>query len=130
MSTRSSSSRLVSRVWQSVRTHSGATTVLYLGVVLVIAGFATVAVGWGKVAALHVVGLQLPYIASACFVGAALVICGTGAVLAAVRWKDASVRVDQMRELTATLHEVRELLVAESAQRGDDDARGSTKAQR
>lgn len=91
--------------------------VLYLGVAAIVGGIGLVAWGWGRVAALGDVGLQLPYVASACFTGAALVICGVGLVLIGARARDIDARREQVDELASLLRLVREAL----ERRGEDE---------
>jgi hypothetical protein len=85
---------------------------IYAGAAFVVIGFGLIALAWGRVAGLHDVSLQLPYIASAGFTGGAIVVCGLSLALGGARSRDGAVQREQLEELAAILRAI------ESAQRG------------
>ena len=78
----------------------------YTGVVIVAVGFALIGLAWAKVAALLNVGLQMPYVVSAGFVGLGLVMVGLVLVNLAARRRDAAVRTRQLERLGSILGEL------------------------
>ena len=66
----------------------------WLGLVVAVVGVVLLVVGWYAVSGESDVARQMPYIASACIPGAALVVSGA-VLIAAERWRDAAVRTDQ-----------------------------------
>jgi hypothetical protein len=66
----------------------------WLGVVVAVVGAVLLVVGWYAVSGESDVARQMPYIASACIPGAALVVSGA-VLVAAERWRDAAGRTDQ-----------------------------------
>jgi hypothetical protein len=81
---------------------------LYIGVVLVIAGFVLLAITWGQVAGETIVAAQLPYFASGGFIGLALVMVGLTTISVAAKRRDTQLRVQQMELLVGALEELRQ----------------------
>jgi hypothetical protein len=84
----------------------------YTGVVVVAVGFALIGLAWARVAALLNVGLQMPYVVSAGFVGLALVMVGLVLVNLAARRRDAATRTRQLDRLTSILGDLQRDLTA------------------
>ena len=80
--------------------------VLAVGAALVIAGLALIALGWSKIAALHDVSLQMPYLASACFTGVGVAMCGIALAVMGARERDALLEDRRLEELAALLSEI------------------------
>jgi hypothetical protein len=87
----------------------------YVGVALLIAGCALVALAWGLAAGKTEVALQIPYLLSAGLPGAGLAVVGTGLVLLGSREADAQARRHQQQELVSLLTVLRDELNAEPA---------------
>lgn len=83
----------------------GSPVPVYLGVGLIIAGFATIAYTWGQVAALGAVPLQLPYVVSGGLTSLALILVGLTVVNIAALRRDAEARERQLDRLIAALDE-------------------------
>jgi hypothetical protein len=115
---------LTTRIAARARSMAGAP--LFVGVVLIVAGIALIAFGWGRIASLHDVSLQLPYIASTSFPGIALVICGVALALMGARSRDAAARAEQLDELAATLRAIREALSSAEPDRASGRSRKKT----
>jgi hypothetical protein len=79
---------------------------VYFGLTLIVAGFATLAFTWGKVAGLLAVPLQLPFITSGGLVGLGLVVVGLGFTSLAVKRREAFARVRKLQKLAATLDSI------------------------
>ncbi len=79
------------------------TAPVYLGIVLVLAGFGLLAYTWSRVAGTAIVPLQLPYIASGGFTGIGLVIVGVLAIYLGTKRRDSWHRDRRMAELASTL---------------------------
>jgi uncharacterized membrane protein len=54
---------------------------LYIGVLLVVAGLAAIAVGWWKSSRLDIEAGQIPYVISGGFGGLGLIVLGAGAIV-------------------------------------------------
>lgn len=91
--------------------------VVYLGLLLIVGGFAVVAFTWSKVAGTLSVPLQIPYIASGGFVGLGLIVVGVGVVSIAAKRRDNFARVRQLQKLSATMESIQAAI--------DDGASGS-----
>ena len=68
---------------------SGGTTLSWIGVVLALAGFVLIAVGWGQVAGETEVYLQLPYLVSAGLTGLGLIMVGVTLINLSAKQRDA-----------------------------------------
>jgi hypothetical protein len=79
---------------------------IYLGLTLVVAGFAALAFTWAKVAGLLAVPLQIPYIASGGLVGLGLVIAGLAITSIGVKRRDSVARVRKLEKLAATMESI------------------------
>lgn len=79
---------------------------LYGGVVVVAAGFALIALTWGKVAGLDAVALQLPYLVSGGLTGLGLVIVGATAVNVHTKLREGAERERQSQQLSEILGQV------------------------
>jgi hypothetical protein len=86
--------------------------VTYLGAALIATGVVLLAVAWSLVAGKSEVALQVPYVLSAGFPGAGLVVVGVGLLVIGVRETDAKVRRQQQQELIGLLAVLREDLAA------------------
>jgi len=80
---------------------------LYVGMALVVAGFALIAVTWGQVAGLTSVPLQLPYLVSGGFTSVGLILVGLTLVNIQARLRDAARRDHQLGQLTDLLDQIR-----------------------
>lgn len=83
---------------------------VWIGLVLVAAGFVAIFYTWGKVAGVINVAQQMPYLVSGGISGLALVIVGVTAVDVAIRQQDSHERKHQMGQITRVLNELRILL--------------------
>ena len=83
-----------------------ATTFVWVGIVVVAAGFVLIAVAWGQIAATLNVGLQMPWLVSAGFTGLAVILTGLTIINAAVRQHDAADRRRQLEAVQQALAEV------------------------
>ena len=72
---------------------------LYVGVVVMMAGFGLIAYAWVRVAALANVALQVPYLISSAVTGVGLVFVGLGIVDVTTRRRDARDRSRQLGQL-------------------------------
>jgi hypothetical protein len=79
---------------------------VYLGLGVVVAGFALLTFTWNKVAGLLVVPLQLPFIASGGLVGLGLVLVGLAITSIAVKRRDMFARKRNLQKLAATLDSI------------------------
>ena len=77
-----------------------------LGVVLLVAGFSLIAVGWYETSGLNSVGLQMPYLVSAALTGLALVVMGVAAIAIAARRHDSDRRIRKLDRLNEILTEL------------------------
>lgn len=80
--------------------------VVYLGLAVIVAGFAVIAFTWSKVAATLAVPIQVPYIASGGFVGLGLVVVGAVIVSVGVKRRDNFARLRRLEKLTATMESI------------------------
>lgn len=83
---------------------------LYLGMALVVAGFALIAITWGRVAGLTSVPLQLPYLVSGGFASVGLILVGLTIVNIDSRVRDAARRDRQLGQVTELLDQIRLLV--------------------
>ena len=81
-------------------------TPTWIGLVVVGLGFAVLAYGWGQVAGLAAVPLQVPYILSAGCVGLGLIVLGAGIVAIQARRREAAAREDVLVELGRVVREL------------------------
>jgi hypothetical protein len=79
----------------------------WVGVLVAAVGLVLIAVAWGKVAGLTVVGLQMPYLVSAGFTGLGLVVVGLAITNISAKRADAAERSRQLRELREVLADLR-----------------------
>lgn len=96
-----------------VRTWLNPITGVWIGLVLVAAGFVAIFYSWGKVAGVINVAQQMPYLVSGGITGLALVIVGVTVVDVGVRRQDSQERRHQLLQITRTLDELREVLDGE-----------------
>lgn len=96
-----------------VRTWLNPITGVWIGLVLVAAGFIAIFYSWGKVAGVINVAQQMPYLVSGGITGLALVIVGVTVVDVGVRRQDSQERRHQLLQITRTLDELREVLEVE-----------------
>ena len=89
---------------------------VYLGIVLMVAGFSIVTYTWGKVAGVLAVPLQLPYVISGGLSGLGLVMLGLGITNIAVKRRDAFARERRLQRLTAIM----ESIIKAVEERGDE----------
>jgi hypothetical protein len=76
---------------------------IYLGLVIALAGFLLLFVGWARVAGLTNVSQQMPYVMSAGLPGLGLVMSGLVLVNVATRRRDAAERLRQIETMTAAV---------------------------
>jgi hypothetical protein len=91
---------------------------IYLGLVIVVAGFAAVAFSWTQVASTLSVALQIPFIASGGFVGLGLVVVGAAIMNIGVKRRDNFARIRELQKLSATMESI-EGAFAEPGKPGD-----------
>jgi len=84
------------------------TVPVWIGVVLVAAGFAVVGYTWARVAGLLNVALQLPYFASGGLTALGLILVGLTIVNIAAKHRDAAEQSRQLEELRELLSELRQ----------------------
>jgi hypothetical protein len=82
--------------------------VIYLGLIIVVAGFALIAFTWSKIAATLSVPLQIPYIASGGFVGLGLIVVGVAIMSIGVKRRDNFGRIRRLEKLSATMESIKE----------------------
>src|SRR5689334_16718033 len=73
----------------------------WAGIVLCALGMGAVALAWGGAASSTTVALQIPHIVAGGLIGMALVVIGLAVTAIAAQRRDAALRSDQIRELTA-----------------------------
>jgi len=83
---------------------------VYIGIVLVLAGFAVIGLTWGKVAGLLLVPLQLPYLVSGGLTGLGLIMVGITVISIGAKRRDAAERGRQLEQLAAIMNELRSAL--------------------
>jgi len=76
---------------------------VYVGVALVVIGFAVLAFTWSKVAGTAIVALQLPYLASGGFAGLGVLVVGVLLIYIGVRRRDAWQRERRLSALVSAL---------------------------
>lgn len=96
-------------------------TGIWIGLAVVVAGFAAIFFSWSKVAGLTNVAEQVPYLVSSGLFGLGLVIVGAAIVDVFVRRRDSGERKEQLAQMTEALSEVRELLEHEPAARPEGE---------
>lgn len=79
----------------------------YVGMALVVVGFALLAIAWGGVAGEADVARQMPYLISGGMVGLGLILVGLTVVNVAVKRRDAAQRAQQIELLAAALSELK-----------------------
>jgi hypothetical protein len=87
----------------------GSTTLTYIGVISMAAGFALIAVTWGKVAGLLAIPLQLPYVASGGLTSVGLVVLGATLISVSAARRDAHKREARLEELSQILRSISEV---------------------
>jgi hypothetical protein len=80
----------------------------YVGIVLGLAGFALILIGWSAAAGKHDSWQQVPYILSAGLPGIGLVMVGLVLINVAARRQDGAKRTREMAALTDALHDLRQ----------------------
>ena len=80
---------------------------MYVGVLVALAGFTLLGIGWARVAGLVQVWEQMPYLMSAGLPGVGLVMTGLVIVNVSARRQDGAARARQLRMLSEALHELR-----------------------
>jgi hypothetical protein len=88
---------------------------VYIGIVLVLGGFAVIGITWGKIAGLLQVPLQLPYLVSGGLTGLGLIMVGITVISISAKRRDAAERSRQLDQLAQIMTELR------SALRGEDE---------
>ena len=83
---------------------------VYVGVLVALAGFILLGVGWARVAGLVQVWEQLPYLMSAGLPGLGLVMTGLVIVNVSARRQDGAARARQLRMLSEALHDLQRSL--------------------
>jgi hypothetical protein len=99
----------------SLRAGSPAWT--WAGVLLTLAGFILLAVGWGQVAGETEVYLQVPYVVSAALGGLALVLVGLTVLNIAARQQDGVARERQIDDLLAAIEDLQEAVASGKSSR-------------
>ena len=89
---------------------AASTVPVWIGVVLIAAGFALIGYTWARVAGLLNVGLQLPYFASGGLTSIALILIGLTIVNIAAKHRDAAEQSRQLAELKELLSELRRVV--------------------
>ena len=88
-------------------TFAASTVPVWIGVLLVAAGFATVGYTWARVAGLLNVALQLPYFASGGLTALGLILVGLTIINISAKHRDATEQNRQLEELRELLSELR-----------------------
>jgi hypothetical protein len=88
-------------------------TLTYAGIVVAAAGFVVIMYTWGKVAALTVVPLQMPYLVSGGLVGLGLILVGLTMVNINAKRQDAFARERQLGQVREVLAEIKGLLAGD-----------------
>src|SRR5205085_2545706 len=94
------------RLAQRLSALATSTVPVWIGVVLVAAGFALIGYTWARVAGLLNVGLQLPYFASGGLTAIGLILVGLTIVNIAAKHRDAAEQSRQLEELRELLSEL------------------------
>jgi uncharacterized membrane protein len=79
----------------------------YVGIVLALAGFALILIGWSEAAGKPNSWQQVPYVLSAGLPGIGLVMVGSVVINVAARRQDGAKRSREMAALTDALHDLR-----------------------
>ena len=82
----------------------------WIGLAFVVLGFAVLAFGWGRVAGLAAVPLQVPYVISAGCFGLALIVLGTGVIAIQARRREAADREEVIAELARVVRELERVM--------------------
>lgn len=90
--------------------HAGSPAWLWLGALVTAAGFALLALGWGKVAGETQVYLQMPYLISAATAAIGVILVGLTVMNIGSRQQDAAARDRQIEQLLAAIEELQEAL--------------------
>ena len=93
--------------------------VIYLGLLVIVAGFVAIVYTWTKVSTTLSVGLQLPYLASGGLIGLGLVVVGVGVISIGVKRRDNFGRLLQIQRLATTMESIEKAVTEAPA----DDAR-------
>jgi hypothetical protein len=83
---------------------------VYVGVLVALAGFILIGVGWARVAGRVEVWEQVPYLMSAGLPGLGLVMSGLVIVNVSARRQDGAARARQLRMLSEALHDLQRSL--------------------
>jgi hypothetical protein len=92
---------------------------IYLGLVIVVAGFAAIAFAWTQVAATLSVALQIPFLASGGFVGLGLVVVGAAIMSIGVKRRDNFARIRELQKLSATMESIEGAIAEPGKPSGD-----------
>jgi hypothetical protein len=90
---------------------------VWIGVVLALAGFVLIGVAWSQMAGETQVYLQLPYLVSAGLTGLALIMVGVTVINVAAKRRDAAERERQIDQLVSVLDEVKTALSERGARK-------------
>ena len=90
-------------------------TLTYLGIAVATAGFVVILVTWGKVGALTVVPLQMPYLLSGGMVALGLIMTGLTLISVNAKRMDAAARERQLGQVREVLSEIKMLLAGDAA---------------
>jgi hypothetical protein len=82
---------------------------MWIGLGLIGAGFVVLAYGWGQVAGLASVALQIPYLISAGCTGLGLIVLGAVLVAIQAQRRDAAAREETLHQLGRVLREIEAL---------------------
>jgi hypothetical protein len=83
---------------------------VYVGVGVILVGFALIGIAWARVAPLTDVALQIPYVLSAGLTGLGLVMVGLVIVNVSARRQDGAERARQLATLTEAIESLRRSL--------------------
>jgi hypothetical protein len=83
---------------------------IYIGIVVVLAGFALIGLTWGKVAGLLQVALQLPYLVSGGLTGLGLIVVGVTVISISAKRRDAAEQGRQLEQLAGIMKELQATL--------------------
>lgn len=84
---------------------------VYLGLMVIVAGFALIVFAWTKISATVSVGLQLPYFASGGLVGLGLIVVGVATLSIGAKRRDAFARLRQIQKLATTMESIAAVVV-------------------
>lgn len=91
-------------------------TLTYVGLAIVVAGFVLILFSWGKVAGQTSVPFQLPYLVSGGLTGLGLIMAGLTLVNIQAKRQDAAARERQMAHLREVLDQIQAVLAADPAE--------------